>query len=177
MNPNTVTIHIGALPVWLTRSVVARSAGRRPGHATRARSAASAEKVCSIAVRDRQVDSFARGGQQRPPLLGGDLPARIDMPVDGGAMQPVAVDEVGDDQQIAVQREHMAPVDERPVAVVRGLEVVEAVVRPPACARAVARRAIQWNGPLGIDCGRSSTTRVLCARSTACGRAASASIV
>ena len=120
------------------RAVMPNADGGRPidaaiGWRTKSESAfrVAIERV-NDAVRHGEADAMTRVGQDGAPgpRVGG--PARIQMPVRGGAMTSVAADKVGDDDEIAVADEDTAAMFDGAITVVRAVEVVPAIVHLPA---------------------------------------------
>src|SRR6185436_15797971 len=102
-----------------------------------------AVEVLEQALRYSQADADVRivgapeHGAAAPCL---DRPARVEVPMKGRAVRrrrERGAHEIGDDDQVAVQREDAAEVLHRTVAVVPAVEVVEAGVRPPGTHSAV----------------------------------------
>ena len=94
-----------------------------------------------------------------------DRPARVEVPVKrprGASPAGRGAHEIGDDDQVAVQREDAAAVLDWAVAVVRAVEVVEGRRSSASACHALLATCDQWNGPFGTDCGRSSSVSVLC---------------
>src|SRR5919106_758415 len=80
-----------------------------------------------------------------------EVPVGVHVPVYGRGMTPGGVDVVRDDQQIAVHRQHAAPVFHRPVAVLRSVEVIDLIMRPPAMDATVGGvRPVKWPGWNGL---------------------------
>src|SRR5207245_1669305 len=76
------------------------------------------------ALRDDESRMPRRTGARDAPSADLHLPIRVDVPVDRGPVYARTDDDIGDDQQVAMQREDAAAMLEGTIAIVRRIHIV-----------------------------------------------------
>ncbi len=91
-------------------------------------------------ARNDELGPVGRRGEDGAAARHINPPAGIHVPVRVRPVEPLAGNEIGHDDHVAWQRQHVAAMLERLVAVVRRLEVVEGGIRLPAANRRAGGR-------------------------------------